>query len=346
MHINSLAILLTVFNRREGTLNCLRQLFAQLQAHASTPNSYLLPLNSYLLTHPSPVQVDVWLTDDGCTDGTPEAVSKEFPSVHIVAGDGSLYWNRGMIAAWQAAAAAHDYDGYLWLNDDTFLLPDALSRLLQWATRTDGLHCLVGSTFSLALAKELTDELAASPSQQSDGAAVPPSLPLSHSHLSRLDPARLHAAFTYGGKRRRGGWILPSMGEELKPCDMFNGNIVFIPRPVYRRLGTMDARFHHGIGDFDYGLRARKAGLGSLIAPGYYGACDLHERPATWSDKHAPLRERWKNFHAPTGAAPYDMFVYRRRHFGLIDAASRFCSSHIHVLVPWMWRGEKVRGKS
>ena len=107
--MKNLAVLLTVHNRREKTLACLSRLFS-MKTEGWT--------------------VDVYLTDDGCTDGTPEEVSARFPGVVIVKGDGSLYWNRGMLAAWRRAVSEKDYDAYLWLNDDTILEEGALGELL------------------------------------------------------------------------------------------------------------------------------------------------------------------------------------------------------------------------
>lgn len=106
----TIAILLTVHNRKTKTLECLKQLYSQL------------PLKNY--------QVDVYLTDDGCTDGTPEAIKILFPQIHIIRGNGSLFWNRGMYIAW-SEASQNDYDFYVWLNDDTNLLPHALESLLE-----------------------------------------------------------------------------------------------------------------------------------------------------------------------------------------------------------------------
>lgn len=111
----SIAVILTVHNRKAKTLKCLQQLYAQL------------PLDGF--------QVDVYLTDDGCTDETPEAVRQEFPQVHIIHGDGNLFWNRGMYTAWQEAAKK-DYDFYLWLNDDTFIFEYTLNRLLEYSQIT------------------------------------------------------------------------------------------------------------------------------------------------------------------------------------------------------------------
>lgn len=97
----SIAVLLTVFNRREKTLHALQNLFAQQL--------------------PADVALEVFLVNDGCTDGTPEAIAQQFPQVQIITSPGNLYWNRGMHLAWETAAQTKEYDFYLWLNDDTFM---------------------------------------------------------------------------------------------------------------------------------------------------------------------------------------------------------------------------------
>lgn len=84
--MKSIAVLLTVHNRKEKTLRCLQNLFKQ-----EIPADYL---------------IDVYLTDDGCTDGTPEAIRAQYPQVHIIKGNGNLFWNRGMYTAWEAATKA------------------------------------------------------------------------------------------------------------------------------------------------------------------------------------------------------------------------------------------------
>jgi len=125
--MKKIAALLTVHNRRDKTLSSLKNLKSQKLSED--------------------VSVDVYLTDDGCTDGTREAVSNQFPEVHVIDGDGSLFWNRGMYAAWQEASKV-DYDYYLWLNDDTFLYDDAISRLLNESDSHDDKAVVVGSTCS------------------------------------------------------------------------------------------------------------------------------------------------------------------------------------------------------
>lgn len=123
-----IAVLLTVFNRKKKTLSCLENLKKQ-----KLPNGY---------------SVEVWLTDDGCTDGTPEIISDKYPDVRIIKGNGKLFWNRGMWTAWNAASQERDYDFYLWLNDDTYLYPDAIEYMIR-SNKLLNKHCIIaGATCS------------------------------------------------------------------------------------------------------------------------------------------------------------------------------------------------------
>lgn len=125
--MQTIAVLLTVFNRKDKTLECLKRLYNQL------------PLDGY--------HVDVYLTNDGCTDGTPEAVATQYPEVDIINGNGNLYWNRGMYTAWHEAAKKN-YDFYLWLNDDTFVYNDFLLSLISASKTKNNKAIIVGATKS------------------------------------------------------------------------------------------------------------------------------------------------------------------------------------------------------
>lgn len=133
--MNRIAVLMTVHNRKEKTLLCLKRIH---ECHK---------LTKYV--------IDVFLTDDGCTDGTQEAIKKFYPKVVIIKGDGSLFWNRGMIAAWNEAAKSN-YDFYLWLNDDTFIYDDVFERLLDCSYNHGNSAIIVGMTCSTGNKRDIT----------------------------------------------------------------------------------------------------------------------------------------------------------------------------------------------
>jgi GT2 family glycosyltransferase len=238
--------------------------------------------------------IEVYLTDDGCTDGTPKAVRKEFPDVHIINGDGNLFWNRGMYAAW-SEAEKKDYDYYLWLNDDTLLYQDSINALIKESSSANDSAIIVGPT---------EDEL-----QQKT---------------------------TYSGYKR-GEKINPS--DEKREADYFNGNIVLIPKSVFRILGKNDYTFRHALGDFDYGLRAAEKGISMIVCPKYCGVCNQHTSVPKWKDSSLPLKARWKALYSVggNGANPNEFFYFQRKHKGLVWAIATYISNHIHVVFPKLW---------
>lgn len=128
--IKNIAVLLTVFNRREETLACLDMLFRQ-----EIPGGF---------------SIKVYLVDDASTDGTSEAVASLYPSVKLIKGNGSLFWNRGMRRAWEEAEKEKHYDYFLWLNDDTHLFAKALVNLLECSCSHSDSAIIIGSTVDVA----------------------------------------------------------------------------------------------------------------------------------------------------------------------------------------------------
>ena len=107
----SIAVLMTCHNRCDKTAACLRSLRRQGGLHERG------------------VTLHLFLVDDGCTDGTVEAVLDLWAEAEIISGDGTLFWCGGMRKAWRAAAST-DPDYYLLINDDTTIIADALEELL------------------------------------------------------------------------------------------------------------------------------------------------------------------------------------------------------------------------
>lgn len=273
------AVIITVYNRKEQTLQCLKALNKQT-THTNRQN----------------IEINIYLTNDGCTDGTPEAIKEDFPYVHIIDGDGNLFWNRGMYVAWQEAAKSN-YDYYLWLNDDTHLYYDAVERLITVSEEKYNQSVIIGSCCS-ATNKNI---------------------------------------ITYGGRDKEGRLIEDV--ERTTKCTIFNGNIVLIPRFVFAKVGFNDYYYNHALGDFDYSLMVKKAGLNSYVAKGVYGTCELHSSKPKWSDSSIRFSERWKAFYSTggNGANPFEFFHFRNKHYGILAALATFISNHLHVLFPKFW---------
>lgn len=124
-----IAVLIACYNRKEKTLGCLRDLFKQAYIDEK-------------------FKITVFLVDDASTDGTPEAISKNFPPVRIIKGTGNLYWNKGMHLAWKKALEEKEFDFYLWLNDDTVLFPDAIFTMMDTFQKCGEDSIICGSTKS------------------------------------------------------------------------------------------------------------------------------------------------------------------------------------------------------
>lgn len=127
--MKKIAVLLTCYNRKLKTISCLDSL-----------NNCILP-NNY--------SIDIYLVNDGCTDGTEILVKNIYPKVNIIEGTGDLYWNNGMHLAWTTSMSVNDYDYYLWLNDDTLLISTAILELLECDQLVCGSSIVCGAIQSL-----------------------------------------------------------------------------------------------------------------------------------------------------------------------------------------------------
>jgi GT2 family glycosyltransferase len=226
-------------------------------------------------------KVGAVLLDDGSVDGTGAAVRRQFDWVRVIDGDGSRFWNGGTYDAF-TEARGHDPDYYLWLNDDTVLEPHALEHLISThrrllSARRDGI--VAGS-----VRDPETDE------------------------------------YTYGGVRRLRSWWRPAAFEWVPPTgtiedvDTINGNCVLIPRSVVRAIGVNDPTFTHGIGDFDYGLRAQAAGFSVVVAPRSVGTCPRNPPAPPLEGGMVPrVRESWRRATSPKGLPPRDWARFLRR---------------------------------
>ena len=241
---------------------------------------------------PDNVTIQIFLVDDGSEDGTAEAVATFFPAVKVLSGDGTLFWNGAMALAF-GVAKEQDFDYYLWLNDDTILFQDSLKALIATAD-TLKKDILVGPTCD-----SLTGEI------------------------------------TYGGLMQYGRWR-PTKFQLVEPnghlfeCHTMNGNCVLISKAVADEIGNLDTGFCHGMGDIDYGLRARNRGFRIWVMPHCLGTCSRNPQKNNFADPELPVCVRFKKIFGPKGLPLRTWLVFTRRHGG------------IFWFLYWLWPYVKV----
>lgn len=227
----NIATILTVHNRRQKTLSCLSHLFAAL--------------DEYNNRQTEAIDLTVYMTDDGCTDGTPEAVSEAFPhrAITILQGDGSLFWAGGMRRAWQTAIdSGTPCDYYLLLNDDTNVMANVFDELFA-ADR----YCMAHYG-----KKGVYSGITCSPADK--------------------------AVTTYGGvvfaNKTKGRQIILQPTGTPQMADMTNANILLVPPSVVREIGIFHEGYQHACADYDYSSQARKRGIPVLVTANTCGECE------------------------------------------------------------------------
>ena len=258
------AVLITFHNRKESTLQCLKSLDQAVHADA---------------------EFSVYACDDGSSDGTTEAIRLLFPSVNIICGDGSLYWNRGMLKVWEESVQ-QDYDYYLWLNDDTVVDVNFWDEMMS-STRASAAPVVVSGLIADANTGKII----------------------------------------YGGTGLSGTLI--QANAEDRTIKNLNGNMVLVPREVVMKVGLLDSRLHHDLGDVDYGYRVNAAGF-HLVATRQatgYGVSNNYCRVRKWN---VTMWTRFKRLYSPLGADPRLIFYFKKKHFGVLDAI--ISCVYLHVL--------------
>lgn len=227
-----ICILLTCHNRKAKTEKCL----------VSLKNA----LAFYNKEVEKKIQIEIYLTDDGCTDGTSDKAKSIFTDesvLHILYGDGNLYWAGGMRFCWREAMKRHaEWDYYLLLNDDTELMNNVFFELFDAEKWSIGKYKKEGIVSGITCSTKNTSEL------------------------------------TYGGDIIVNRFL--SIKKRLAPkgepqiCDKTNANILLVPTSVVDKIGIFYEGYIHGIADTDYSIMARRKGIPVILTAHFCGMCD------------------------------------------------------------------------
>lgn len=283
MKEKKIAVLLTFHNRKSKTLSCLQTFFA-----ADKPDNYLF---------------DIYVVDDGSTDGTSEEIEKLYPSIRIIKGDGNLFWAGGMRLAWITALNDNKYHAFLLLNDDVLLYKDFISKLIAtdaFALEEDKRTGI----YSCATIDDTTKEF-------SYGA---------YNVTKNFLKMRIHP-------------VIPT--NVPQPCQLTNANILWVSKETVDAIGILDEKYTHAIADFDYSLRAVKKGIPVYLTPDFGGVC-VNDHTAAQRMMDAPLKERIAFLKSPKGLSYTEYLHYIRRHF-LLFLPIEFATLWLRVLTPKLW---------
>jgi GT2 family glycosyltransferase len=261
--VMKIAVLVTCYNRKQKTDTCLTSLFESMQN----------------LNH----KFDTYLVDDNSQDDTSTLIKEKYPQIHLIEGNGSLYWAGGMRLAWRTALeSGEDYDGFLLINDDVVFESFFWGKIEKTMQYCEQVYPRKGIYVS-----------------------------------STKD--KYTGQITYGGHKFKKKLFKHSYynikpTNEPQECQLTNANILYVSREVVDTIGILDSRFTHALADFDYSLTAWQKGFPILVSPGYGGDCP-NDHPEDILSCTIPIRKRIANLYGIKGLSLNEYLYYLRKHF-------------------------------
>lgn len=254
-------IVAPVHNRREITLQCLRSI-SKIDAEN--------------------LAVHVVIVDDGSTDGTSEAIEKEFPEVELIKGDGSLWFTEGTNIGVRAALK-HNPDYVLMINDDQVFDSKFLKVMVETAENNP--RSIVGSLLLLWDAPHKVFQVA-----------------------PRWE------TFSGGWRhwQQQTIWTIP---EKPWAVEIIVGNCVLVSVEAIREAGLMNSKRYPNFGDAEYTPRLRKKGWKLLIEPRARVFCQPNNLPSRITKMS--VRQKYDALFLNLG----HIHNLRRRFFSNIDGA-------------------------
>jgi GT2 family glycosyltransferase len=228
-----LCILVTTYNRISVTERFLSNLFFELSK--------------------SSINADILIVDDGSTDGTPEMISRNYPEVNLLHGNGKLYWARSVNLAINAIGEKlKNYSGILHLNDDILLNRGSLEVLLSICQEKQAI--VGGAVVTQKGELESTGRI-----------------------LGKICKPRMRDLIPNG---------------EVQGCDVLPGQILLIPTEIFFALGGFDKKLNYSLIDLEFTLRASRSGVLVLLAPQPLATTEAkHNYFMETSSKRGTLRE-------------------------------------------------------
>ena len=231
--------------------------------------------------------------DDNSKDGTKEMLESH-SEVQLIQGDGEKYYSGGMRIGIDAAKKqCNQYDWILLFNDDVDFFSHSIEKLAEYLSGNKKI--LVGATCGES--GELT-------------------------YGGVLKKSKFRPAFET---------VMSKTGTIF--CDTFNANCILMPVEIFEILPNIDTRYTHSLGDYDYGLEARRCGFEIIASDFFVGKCDLNSVRGSWQDIRLSRKERIKKKESPKGLPRREWFYFVRKHFGIVSACINSIIPYIKILI-------------
>ncbi len=254
----TLGITIPVRNRKAFTTAILQQLSEPI---ATQPAQFANSANSQNAS--IQINIQIIVVDDASTDGTAEAIAHHFPQVHLLHGDGDLWWTGAIAQAMTYATQTLNADYIIWLNDDITLADDFMTQVLTYCQRPIAKNLIGGIicdrhhpdwiVFGGVIASQLINDIS-------------------------------------------------QFRQPVLAVDTLNGNLAILPARIVADIGLPDMdRFRHYGGDFEYICRAKANGYSAqlsshLRATTDYQAADVIRYMPLWIQwtTSSSLADKWQ----------------------------------------------------
>lgn len=213
--MNKISIIIPVHNRKKVTIKGLSSLTLALDSYYKKSNL---------------IEYDIVIIDDGSTDGTSDWVSKYYPKINIVYGDGSLWWSGSINLGIKYSRNNLNPNYIIFWNDDL----------------------TVDSKYFLNLEKILINKNFKNTINSSKVF-----------YEDEINKVFFNGAFL--DTKKGSAYINTNDNQKLAKeieCDWTGGMGVVFPISVFNEIGLVDnTNFPQYYGDADFTLRAKKSGF-------------------------------------------------------------------------------------
>jgi len=213
----------------------------ELETHSLTPPDIfvVIPVHNRVglteecldsLSRQTSDEFKIVVVDDGSTDGTSDMIFHRFPCVHVLSGDGSLWWTAAVnLGIEYSLAAGANY--IVTLNDDTIFAPDMIEVLSRYGRHDTRLI---------------------------QGAAA----------YDRAGEGLVYGALRADWLRGNFRWLEPTMAHDspLQPSEILCGRGLWIPVRAFRDVGLFaEDQLPQALADYEFTQRAARVGYSLAI---------------------------------------------------------------------------------